>query len=56
MANKEKRGFGSMDRDKQRKNASKGGKSSHSGFTNMDQDKQRDISRRGGESSSGGGG
>lgn len=59
-----KRGFGSMDEDKQREIASKGGQASHGGgggggmsessnsnrgFAAMDPDKQREIASKGGK-------
>jgi uncharacterized protein len=51
----DKRGFASMDKNKQRDIASKGGKSSSGGFSSMDKDKQKNISSKGGKSSHSGG-
>lgn len=49
------KGFASMDPEKQREIARKGGQSSHSGgFASMDSEKQREIARKGGQSSHGG--
>lgn len=51
------RGFASMDAEKQREIASKGGKASalgntsNRGFASMDAEKQREISRKGGQAS-----
>lgn len=51
------RGFASMEPDKQREIASKGGKASalgntsNRGFASMDAEKQREISRKGGQAS-----
>jgi uncharacterized protein len=56
--NQSNRGFASMDDDKQRDIARKGGENSNQGnsdtsnrgFASMDEDKQRQIARKGGES------
>jgi uncharacterized protein len=51
------RGFASMDSEKQREIASKGGKASalgntsNRGFASMNAEKQREISRKGGQAS-----
>lgn len=51
------RGFASMDAERQREIASKGGKASalgntsNRGFASMDAEKQREISRKGGQAS-----
>ncbi|MDP2641005.1 MAG: KGG domain-containing protein [Candidatus Yanofskybacteria bacterium] len=55
MADTSKRGFASMDPEKQREIAKKGGEASHEGgFASMDPEKQREIARKGGEASRGG--
>ena len=46
------RGFASMDSDKQKEIAKKGGQSSHNGgFASMDKTKQKDIASKGGKAS-----
>ena len=49
-SNRGKQGFASMDPEKQRQIASKGGKASR-GFESMDPQKQREIARKGGKAS-----
>lgn len=55
--NTSKRGFASMDRDKQREIASKGGKAAHAKGTahEFDSEEAREAGRKGGEASHGGG-
>ena len=53
--NTSKRGFASMDQDKQREIASKGGKESPGNFAN-DRQKAAEAGRKGGQNSHGGGG
>jgi uncharacterized protein len=48
---KNKRGFASMDKDKQREIASKGGRASSGSFDKMDDEKHRKISQKGGRAS-----